>query len=92
MQAKQNWTLIDSKWFLFFIIPLDFFFLIKYIDLLFAWLLKFLDSLPIQIVDMEELNTLEYYVMEVFIGNDNVEDDESPSSSPKCQKKIDLFF
>lgn len=28
----------------------------------------------------------------IYIGNDNVEDDESPSSSPKCQKKIDLFF
>lgn len=28
----------------------------------------------------------------IYIGNDNVEDDESPSSSPKCQKKINLFF
>lgn len=27
-----------------------------------------------------------------ILGNDNVEDDESPSSSPKCQEKIDLLF
>lgn len=27
-----------------------------------------------------------------ILGNDNVEDDESHSSSPKCQEKIDLLF
>lgn len=95
MQAKQNWILIDSKWFLFFINPLDFFFLdIK--------IYRFAVCLAFKIFRFSSNSICWHRGIKIpqstmlrriyILGNDNVEDDESPSSSPKCQEKIDLLF
>lgn len=95
MQAKQNWILIDSKWFLFLINPLDFFFLdIK--------IYRSAVCLAFKIFRFSSNSICWHRGIEIpqstmlrriyILGNDNVEDDESPSSSPKCQEKIDLLF
>lgn len=95
MQAKQNWILIDSKWFLFLINPMDFFFL--YIRIYWSAV-----CLAFKIFRFSSNSICWHRGIKIpqstmlrriyILGNDNVEDDESPSSSPKCQEKIDLLF
>lgn len=77
MQAKQNRTLMRSKRFLFFIIPPGFFFLINYCSAV-CMAFKIFRFSPNQFIDIKRLNTL-VLCKGVYIGNDNVEDDESPS-------------
>lgn len=95
MQAKQNWILIDSKWFLFFINPLDFFFLdIKIYRSAVCLAFKIFRFSSNSICWHRGIKIPQSTMLRriYILGYDNVEDDESPSSSPKCQEKIDLLF
>lgn len=95
IQAKQNWILIDSKWFLFFINPLDFFFLdIKIYRSAVCLAFKIFRFSSNSICWHRGIKIPQSTMLWgiYILGNDNVEDDESHSSSPKCQEKIDLLF
>lgn len=95
MQAKQNGILIDSKWFLFLINPLDFFFLdIKIYRSAVCLAFKIFRFSSNSICWHRGIKIPQSTMLWgiYILGNDNVEDDESHSSSPKCQEKIDLLF